>query len=192
MSHGGRAVRGHAGAAAGRAAPCVPGVAGRLPFADQSFDAAMAVLTDQHWPDVIAGYREMRRVARRVVTFHFDISRLECDFWLIRDYLPEHAQLRPGRRWPSGPARSAPGWSRSPSRGTAATATSPPTGGGRRRTWTSGPGARSRCGTWSAAAVEERVVRDLRADLESGRWAGRNSELLDLDEIDLGGRLLIA
>jgi hypothetical protein len=36
------------------------------------------------------------------------------------------------------------------------------------------------------------VVRDLRADLESGRWAERNSGLLDLDEIDLGGRLLIA
>jgi ubiquinone/menaquinone biosynthesis C-methylase UbiE len=43
----------------------VPGVAGSLPFADQSFDAAMAVSTDQHWPDVIAGYREMQRVARR-------------------------------------------------------------------------------------------------------------------------------
>ena len=41
-------------------------------------------------------------------------------------------------------------------------------------------------------AVEERVVRDLRADLESGRWAERNTELLDLDEMDLGGRLLIA
>jgi hypothetical protein len=79
------------------AAPCVPGVAGSLPFADKSFDAAMAVLTDQHWPDAIAGYREMRRVARRVVTFHFDISRLEGDFWLIRDYMPEHAELSAGR-----------------------------------------------------------------------------------------------
>src|ERR1700754_3072446 len=56
----------------GGAAPCVPGVAGSLPFADKSFDAAMAVSTDQHWPDVIAGYREMQRVAHRVVTFHFD------------------------------------------------------------------------------------------------------------------------
>ena len=41
-------------------------------------------------------------------------------------------------------------------------------------------------------AAEERVVRELRADLESGRWAERNQELLDLDEIDIGGRLLIA
>ena len=78
------------------AAPCVPGMAGRLPFADKSFDAAMAVSTDQHWPDAIAGYREMRRVARRVVTFHFDISRLEGAFWLIRDYMPEHARLSAG------------------------------------------------------------------------------------------------
>jgi len=36
------------------------------------------------------------------------------------------------------------------------------------------------------------VVRDLRADLESGRWDERNRQVLDLDEIDLGGRLLIA
>jgi SAM-dependent methyltransferase len=59
------------------AAPCVAGVAASLPFADQSFDAAMAVNTDQHWPDVIAGYREMQRVARRVVTFHFDLPGLD-------------------------------------------------------------------------------------------------------------------
>jgi len=39
--------------------------------------------------------------------------------------------------------------------------------------------------------VEERVVRELRADLDSGRWADRNQELLDLDEMDLGGRLFI-
>jgi hypothetical protein len=35
-------------------------------------------------------------------------------------------------------------------------------------------------------------VRHLRADLESGRWAARNEDLLGLDESDLGGRLLIA
>ncbi len=75
----------------------MPGVAGSMPFADKSFDAAMAVSADQHWPDVIAGYREMQRVARRVVSFHYDFGRLEADCWLIRDYLPEHAQLSAGR-----------------------------------------------------------------------------------------------
>ena len=78
----------------------MPGVAGSLPFADKSFDAAMAVSTDQHWPDVIAGYREMQRVARRVVAFHFDTSRLDGDFWLARDYMPEHARLSAGRPTP--------------------------------------------------------------------------------------------
>ena len=47
------------------AAPCVAGVAGSLPFADKSFDAAMAVSTDQHWPDAIAGYREIGRASCR-------------------------------------------------------------------------------------------------------------------------------
>ena len=51
------------------AAPCLAGSAESLPFEDQSFDAAMAVATVHHWQDPIAGLREMRRVARRVVVF---------------------------------------------------------------------------------------------------------------------------
>ena len=43
-----------------------------LPFADGSFDAAMAILTVHHWSDVAAGVREMRRVARRQVVFTWD------------------------------------------------------------------------------------------------------------------------
>lgn len=51
------------------AAPCVAAGAENLPFEDGSFDAAMAVSTVHHWPDPIAGLREMKRVARRVVVF---------------------------------------------------------------------------------------------------------------------------
>jgi hypothetical protein len=174
------------------AARCVPGVAGALPFADKSFDAAMAVLTDQHWPDVIAGYREMRRVARRVVTFHFDISRLERDFWLIRDYLPEHAQL--SARRPTLTERAS-----------AIGARLEPVPipwdccDGNFPSYWRRPQAyldervRRAVSVWHLVGpgVEERAVRDLRADLDAGRWAERNSALLDLDEIDLGGRLLI-
>jgi hypothetical protein len=40
--------------------------------------------------------------------------------------------------------------------------------------------------------VEQRVVRSLREDLASGRWAERNREILDLVAADLGARLLIA
>jgi hypothetical protein len=175
------------------AAPCVPGVAGSLPFADKSFDAAMAVLTDQHWPDAIAGYREMQRVARRVVTFHFDIGRLEEAFWLIRDYLPEHAQLSAGR-----PTLT--------ERASAIGARLEPVPipwdccDGNFPSYWRRPRAyleeqvRRAVSVWHLVgpAVEQRVVRELRADLDSGRWAERNAELPVLDEIDIGGRLLIA
>src|SRR5215470_16910915 len=56
------------------AAPCLIGSAENLPFEDQTFDAAMAVSSIHHWPDPIAGLREMRRVARRVVVFTHDTS----------------------------------------------------------------------------------------------------------------------
>jgi SAM-dependent methyltransferase len=61
----------------------------RLPFANGSFDAAMAVLTLQHWSDVTAGIAEMVRVVRhRVVLVTFDPERVK-EQWIARDYLPE-------------------------------------------------------------------------------------------------------
>ena len=45
-----------------------------LPFDDQSFDAAMAFCHHPSLADPIAGLREMRRVARRVVVFTHDTS----------------------------------------------------------------------------------------------------------------------
>jgi hypothetical protein len=41
-------------------------------------------------------------------------------------------------------------------------------------------------------SAEQRVVRSLRADLASGRWAERNRDLVDLDAAELGLRLLVA
>ena len=75
------------------AAPCLAGSAEHLPFGSFSFDAAMAVCTVHHWPDPVAGLRELARVARRVVVFLFDTSD-PGQFWLTRDYLPEFADLR--------------------------------------------------------------------------------------------------
>ena len=70
-------------------APAVRAVAEDLPFGDDSFDAAMAVLTLHHWSDVNAGLSEMVRVARRrVVVVAFDSDVWE-DQWIVRDYLPE-------------------------------------------------------------------------------------------------------
>src|SRR5437588_12569380 len=90
------------------AAPCVAGVAEGLPFEDESFDVAMAFSTVHHWQDPIAGLREMRRVARRVVVFTFDSSDTgwRRRFWLTRDYLPEVADFRVGRPPPTQQARA--------------------------------------------------------------------------------------
>jgi DNA-binding transcriptional MerR regulator len=76
------------------AAPCVAAVAENLPFEDQSFDAAMAFSTVHHWQDRIAGLREMRRVARRVVVLTYDASEFagRHRFWLTRDLSLDHAR----------------------------------------------------------------------------------------------------
>ena len=69
------------------AAPAVQATAESLPFADGAFDAAMAVLSDHHWPDRAAGLRELKRVAsRRAVVLQCDLEPM-MDFWLVRDYL---------------------------------------------------------------------------------------------------------
>lgn len=68
------------------AAPAIQGVAESLPFADGSFDAAMAVLTVHHWTDQRGGLAEMRRVARGpVVILTFDPHFQGA--WL-NDYFP--------------------------------------------------------------------------------------------------------
>lgn len=70
-------------------APAISGSAEALPLDDNSFDAAMAIITLHHWHDPAAGLRELRRVVSGpVVVLTFDIDVL-AGFWMIRDYLPE-------------------------------------------------------------------------------------------------------
>src|SRR5437868_7245458 len=177
------------------AAPCLIGSAENLPFDDRSFDAAMAVSSIHHWPDPIAGLREMRRVARRVVVFTHDTSDAGWlhRFWLTRDYLPEAAGLLAGR--PSVtelagaigarmepvaiPWACADGFFEAHWRRPEAYLQEHVRRGG--SIWTRvGPDA------------ERRAVHSLRDDLASGRWTERNQDLVDLDTAELGLRLLIA
>jgi SAM-dependent methyltransferase len=177
------------------AASCVAAAAERLPFKDQSFDAAMASSTVHHWQDPIAGLREMRRVARRVVVFTFDDSDTgwRRRFWLTRDYLPEAADLLAGRPSLTEQARAI---------------------GGRTEPvlipWDCADGffeaywrrpeaylddqVRRGVSVWARVGpdAEQRAVRSLRNDLVSGRWAERNRDLTGLDAAELGLRLLIA
>ena len=79
----------------GDRAPAVRASAENLPFPDQSFDAAMAVLSDHHWRNRVQGLRELRRVARhRVVLFNTDPAQAN-QFWLTTEYLPEFFELIP-------------------------------------------------------------------------------------------------
>ena len=174
------------------AAPCVDAVAESLPFEDQSFDAAMAVATIDHWQDPVAGLREMRRVARRVVVFTKDFSDPDR-FWLNRDYLPEYSDLQAGRPSLTELARAI---------------------GARMEPvlipWDCADGfyeaywrrpeaylderVRRGVSVWARVGpqAEQRAVRSLRDDLVSGRWAERNRDLTGLDAAELGERLLIA
>lgn len=177
------------------AAPCVAAVAESLPFEDGSFDAAMAVSTVHHWQDPIAGLREMRRVARRVVVFTFDASETgwRDRFWLTRDYLPEVADLLAGRPSLTQQAR-------------AIGADTEPVlipwdcADGLFEAYWRRPEAylddqvRRGVSVWASVGpeAEQRAVRGLRDDLVSGRWAERNRDLVPLDEAELGLRLLVA
>ncbi|GAB1692610.1 MerR family transcriptional regulator [Krasilnikovia sp. M28-CT-15] len=174
------------------AAPCVAADAESLPFEDQSFDAAMAVSTVHHWPDPVAGLREMRRVARRVVVFTYDADDSQR-FWLNRDYLSEFADLLVS--WPS-------------------LADMTRAIGGRAEPvlipWDCADGffeahwrrpeayldeqVRRAVSVWTRVGpeAEQRAVDALREDLSSGRWADRNRDLVALDTAELGLRLLVA
>ena len=175
------------------AARCVAAGAESLPFADESFDVAMAVATVHHWRDPVGGLREMKRVARRVVVFTCDTSERSWRgrFWLTRDYLPEVAASPEGlatRLARAIGARMEPvpiPWD---------------CADGFFEAYWRRPEAyldehvRRGISVWSAVGqeAEQRAVRKLCEDLESGRWAERNRALLELEEAELGLRLLIA
>jgi Methyltransferase domain len=170
----------------------VAATAESLPFDDQSFDAAMAFATIDHWQDPIAGLREMRRVARRVVVFTKDFSDPDL-FWLNRDYLPESADLRIGRPSLTDLARVI---------GARAEPVLIPwdCADGFYEAYWRRPAAyldvrvRRGMSIWARVGpdAEQRAVRSLGADLASGRWAERHRDLVDLDAAELGERLLIA
>lgn len=172
---------------------CVAATAEALPFDDHSFDAAMALATVHHWPDPIAGVREMQRVARRVVVFTCDTTEdaWRGRFWLTRDYLPEVTAARVGLAttlanavgarmepvlvpWDCADGFFEAYW--------------------RRPEAHLDENVRRGISVWSAVGpdAEQRAVRSLRDDLTSGRWGTLNSELLDLEAAELGLRLLVA
>ena len=176
-------------------APAVQADAEDLPFADDSFDAAMAILTLHHWSDVNAGLAEMVRVARRrvvVVTFDYEIKD---HLWIVRDYLPElvtsHARWFPPmtQLLDALPA-----------------ATVQPLLAPRDCTdrmfatlWARpeqylDPQVRAATSTWDQIphAASARALEQLRRDLASGKWDERYGHLRTTPVWDVGLRLIRA
>jgi SAM-dependent methyltransferase len=176
-------------------APVVQARAEAVPFEDDSFDAAMAIITVHHWDDPAAGLGEMIRVAREcVVILTFDPTPLR-DFW-FGEYFPRaldvHAEFMPPVEELAGMLG-----------GASVEAVPLP------RRCTDGfffalwdrpemhldPEVRRGSTVWHVmdAAEVERGLDALRADLESGRWDERNGHLREeTPELDLGLRLLVA
>jgi SAM-dependent methyltransferase len=177
-------------------APCVQAGAEHLPFADGTFDAALALLTVHHWTDWRAGLAELRRVApRRQVVFTW-ASDAQSRYWFIDEYLPCVTAFDEG--YPTAPAIAAalPG-----SRILELPIPADCTDGFFAAYWRRpdaylDPGVRASISTFALGILEPALVHDglacLAADLDSGAWHERHADLLDLDQLDVGYRLVVA
>lgn len=172
------------------AAPVVRGSASHLPFRDETFDAALAVLTIHHWPERARGLAELRRAARRrVVLLTYDPS-VES-FWLY-DYFPEIPEV--DRR--SMPSLSE--LARELGRVSVVDLPVPhDCADGFLGAYWRRPEAYLDARVRSAISmfaklenVEPRIAR-LRADLASGEWRRRFGSLLERESLDIGYRLVI-
>jgi SAM-dependent methyltransferase len=161
-----------------------------LPFGDNAFDAALAILTVHHWSDKKAGLRELRRVTSgQIVLLTFDPSSRP---WLT-DYLPELATLDEAQmprmsdyeRW-LGKVEVSP-----------VLVPHDCSDGFLHAYWrrpTAYLDARVRAGIssfWAISDVEDGLLK-LAQDLETGEWERRYAELLEREAYDAGYRLVVA
>jgi SAM-dependent methyltransferase len=178
------------------AAPCIDASAESLPLPEESFDAAMALLSLHHWADWRAGIAELRRVARkRVVIFTYDPAFPDGS-WLTRDYLPELVALDV-RRFPAIEEQAA---AAGPATAVQAVPIPHDCRDGflgaywRRPRAYLDPAIRAGISTFHLPGAEALLggLDELERDLETGRWLQLNQHILDHTEIDLGYRLLIS
>lgn len=177
------------------AAPAVQAAAEDLPFEDDVFDAATAILTIHHWGDVDRGVAELVRVARRrVVIVTFD-PRTWPEQWIVRDYLPEvMVDLAPAfpsidrvlAALPPASVESLPAPADCSDRMFATLWARPEQ--------YLDPEIRAATSVWYELSeeVSARALEKLRRDLESGAWDGRYGHLRTTPELDVGLRLIRA
>ena len=167
----------------------------KLPFADQSFDAAMATFTVHQWADLGAGLREMRRVTRGPVVV-MSCAPDELDRFWLNDYAPEAIEVEAGRFPTLGdiaarlggrvevlpvpiPLRCSDGF------GEAYYG---------RPEMLLDAGARQACSAWSFVAPEvvQRFVGALQRDLDSGEWDRRHGHLRQQPSFEGSLKLIVA
>ena len=172
----------------------VQGTAEHLPFADTTFDVAMAILTVHHWEDLHCGLEELRRVAKRQVIFTWDPD-FERKLWVTTDYVPAIDALETSRFTPLDVLVDA-----------LEAHTVVPfeipydfTDGFQGAFWRRpemylDPGVRAASSTFASLPPEvvEPGIEQLRTDLETGKWSETYQELLALDRADFGHRIVIA
>jgi SAM-dependent methyltransferase len=175
-------------------APVIRAVAEHLPLCANAIDAALAVLTIHHWSDIDGGVAEMIRVARRrivILTWDHTVFR---QFWLLREYLPAAAEMDMRLAVPITKLLSL--------LGNASIQEVPIPydcadgfGGAYWRPHAY-LDAQVRAGISMFALTAEPLLREglsrLDADLATGAWTDRHTDLLDKPQLDLGYRLLIS
>jgi SAM-dependent methyltransferase len=174
------------------AAPAAQAPAEAIPLPDAAVDVALAVLTIHHWRDLELGFRELRRVAARQVVLTWDPVFAEA-FWLVAEYLPESVAID-AERMPSiervvellGGAASV-----------EAVPVPADCHDGFFCAFWRRPHAYLdpvvRAGMSNLALLGEATLPGLARladDLESGAWHARHADLLQLDELDLGYRIV--
>lgn len=174
-------------------APAVQAQAEHLPFGDGAFGAATAFMTVHHWADPAAGLAELRRVSRRQVVFCFEPGAHDA-LWVVREYFPELVDTIPATARPSTVAALLGG-------GRIETLPVPAdcTDGFASAYWRRPEryleqSVRDNSSVFAqlSPGAEAAGVARLAADLENGHWAEVHAELLALEEIDAGLRLVVA
>jgi SAM-dependent methyltransferase len=173
----------------------VDAVAEQLPFRDDAFDAAMAMVTIHQWRDLDRGLRELRRVSRGPVVILLADCDALADFWLM-DYVPEVIRAEQARNRDVAHVRQVLG-------GTSTVTTVPiplDCVDGFSEAFYGRPerlldeSVRSAQSSWGFVTpdVAERGLDRLRADLESGDWDRRYGHLRRQPEYLGSLRLLVA
>ena len=171
-------------------ATVIQGYAEDLPFDDNEFDVAMGILTIHHWADIPKGLSEMKRVAKRkivLLTWIDDSPR----YWL-ENYFPEMRAIDKAL-FPtldeldqllgciSSEIVEIPGDC---------------TDGFMCAYWKRpdaylNEGVRAAISTFARMQNVEKGLAQLSCDISSGKWHKGHGDLLNLDSLDLGYRLVV-